>query len=549
MVELRILGPLEASANGTPIQLGGQKQRALLGLFLTRPGDLVPSERIIDELWGEHPPPTAATSLQNLVSQLRRLLGQGVIVTRSPGYVLEVEPDQVDHVRFERLVRAALPLGAAERCEQLTAALGLWRGPPYADLEYESFAQGEIRRLDELHLTALEGLYGAEIELGRGVALVPELDALLRANPLREGLCAELMLALCAAGRQGEAIRVYLEVRERLADELGIDPSPALEQTYRQILRQEDAVFTPAPGPPPDTDTAADVAKALLGGRLVPVLGWGASAGVADALEATPEAVADRLCRAFDCSSSTPADLARICEEVALTAGIGPLYDELRSVYEQAYPPGPAHRLVAEAAARLRERGLPPQVLVTATFDGALERTFTDAGEELDVVSYIAYGAHHGKFLHVRPDGSTHVIEVPNTYADLAPDKRTVLLRIHGRVDPREPDLDSFVVSEDDHIDYLAQADVSSLIPASLIARLRRSHFLFLGYPLEDWGLRVFLHRIWGRGKVSYRSWAVGAPLTALERELWRQRGVRPVEQPLDGFVEALRVRLTEAAP
>ena len=137
---------------------------------------------------------------------------------------------------------------------------------------------------------------------------------------------------------------------------------------------------------------------------------------------------------------------------------------------------------------------------------------------------------------------------MPNAYTGITLDDRTVILKLLGQVD-REPERrwESFAVTEDDHIDYLAQADIASLVPVTLVARLRRSHFLFLGYPLRDWGLRVFLHRIWGREKVAYRSWAVDVSIDPVERELWRQRGVDVFDVPLDEYVGELASRVAEA--
>jgi hypothetical protein len=161
------------------------------------------------------------------------------------------------------------------------------------------------------------------------------------------------------------------------------------------------------------------------------------------------------------------------------------------------------------------------------------------------VVFYLALGGHRGKFVHVAPDGLSTVVDLPNAYTDLALGRRTVLLKIHGQVD-RGParEWDSFAVSEDDHIDYLAQAEVASVVPVTLAAGLRRSHFLFLGYPLREWSLRVFLHRIWGREKVNYRSWAVVPGADRMERELWRQRGIDLFDAPLDEYLHALSRRL-----
>jgi hypothetical protein len=286
-----------------------------------------------------------------------------------------------------------------------------------------------------------------------------------------------------------------------------------------------------------------------MAGRLVTVLGAGVNRrnGTAGELPTLGE-MAAHLAARFDIPPGPEPGLARVSQLVALTKGVGPLYDELHALLDRDLEPGPAHHLVAATAAALRERGLPRQLVVTANFDHALERAFAEIEEPVDVVSYIALGRHRGKFLHLSGEGEARVVDVPNAYAGLSPEDRTVILKVHGQVD-RQParEWESFVVSEDDHIDYLAQAEISSLVPVTLVARLRRSHFLFLGYPLHDWGLRVFLHRIWGNEEVAYRSWAVEQDQGPLGRELWRQRGVDVFDVPLDEYVAALGERLTEA--
>ena len=161
-----------------------------------RAGEVVATDRLIDQLWGEHPPKTAATSLQNLVSQLRKLLGPNVLATRPPGYVLQIDAESLDLGRFERLVAASGRAEPAERAASLREALALWRGAPLADLSFETFAQNEIRRLEELRLDAIEERIDADIELGEGSSLVPELEALVDQHPLRERLRGQLMLAL-----------------------------------------------------------------------------------------------------------------------------------------------------------------------------------------------------------------------------------------------------------------------------------------------------------------------------------------------------------------
>src|SRR6266508_635932 len=194
----RLLGPLESEQGGEPVAIGGQKQRAVLALLLLRAGEVVSTDRLIQDLWGENPPRTAATSLQNAVSQLRKALGAETLVTRGHGYLVDI--DQVDAHRFERLVRRARGEDPEPRARLLREALELWRGPALADFTYESFAQGEIKRLEDLQLAALEELIDAELELGRAAELVGELEALVDQNPLRERLRGQLMLALYRSG-------------------------------------------------------------------------------------------------------------------------------------------------------------------------------------------------------------------------------------------------------------------------------------------------------------------------------------------------------------
>lgn len=546
MLEFRVLGPVEVVAASGPLPLGGQKQRALLTLLLLHAGEAVAAERIIEELWDAEPPPTAATALTNLVSQLRKLLGAEAIVTRPPGYLLQVERDRLDSARFERLIKEARGAEAAERAQKLGEALALWRGPPLADMTYAAFAQGEIRRLEELRLAALEERIEAELELGRRSELVGELEGLVAQNPLRERLRGQLMLALYGAGRQAEALDAYHDARRTLVEELGIEPSPLLQQLYRSILRQE-VTLQPATTAGEPVDHLGAFFDALLAGRLVTVVGAEANAADPDAADSMPSAeqVLAHLASRFACPAEHCRDLARAAQYVALTEGVGPLYDEIHGLFERAGAPGPVHRLLADLAAFVRERGGPRQLIVTTNFDDALERAFEQAGEEFDVVSYLALGRYRGKFLHIPADGPPTVVEVPNTYGELSLERRTVIFKIHGRID-RLParEWESFVLSEDDHIDYLVDADLGRAVPVTLAARIRRSHFLFLGYPIEEWSLRVFLHRVWGQEKVAYRSWAVRSKADVIERELWHQRGVEVFDVPLEEYAEELRARL-----
>jgi DNA-binding SARP family transcriptional activator len=550
VTDFRILGPLEVVDENGPLPISGPKQRALLGLLLVHAGEVLSTDQLVDVLWDGKPPKTATTSLWNLVTQLRKVLPDGTLVTTPPGYRLQIDPDSFDLRRFEKLVARARPLDAGPRGEMLREALELWRGPALADLAYESFAEGEIRRLEELRLEALEERIDADLEQGQGAELVGELEALVKANPVRERLRGQLMLALYRSGRQAEALQAYLDARRALVDELGIEPSPSLQRLYRSILRQEPGLER-APTPTVADDHLADVVAALLAGRLVLVLG----AGVERQRESGgngfpgPDDVVAHLVRQFDCPPEHARDLARVAEYVALTKGIGPLYDELHELFDREPVPGPVHTGLAQLERAISARAAPHQLVITTGFHELLEQAFASAGCEFDVVSYLAVGRHQGKFLHTSAAGTAVVVDAPYAYTDVSLERRSVILKIHGGIDRRPGrEWESFVVSEDDHLDHLVSADIAGSLPVTLAARLRRSHFLFLGYPLQEWSLRVFLHRVWGREKVSYRSWAIAPRPAAIEQELWRQRGIDILDLPLDDYIVRLKDRLEAEA-
>src|SRR5215211_1752854 len=233
LVEVKLLGPLEVVADGSRIELRRRKQRALLALLALRAGEVVSTDRLVDDLWGETPPRAAIGSLQNLVSELRKLLGTHLLVTRAPGYVLQLDRQFVDAHRFERAVRGG---------EGLREALALWRGPALADLANEPFAQSEIQRLEELKTTAREELFEAELKRGAHAQLVADLETFVVEHPLRERPRGQLMLALYRSGRQADALEVYRRARETFVEELGIDPSAELQQLEQAILRQDPAL-------------------------------------------------------------------------------------------------------------------------------------------------------------------------------------------------------------------------------------------------------------------------------------------------------------------
>ena len=274
-VEFRILGPLDVLVDGHEIALGGARQRAVLAILVLHRGEVVSVDRLIDALWGERPPATAKKTVQVYVSRLRKELGQeGLIATRGGGYVLETSPDDIDADRFARLAaegREALERGDPDAASaRLAEALAVWRGPPLADLTYESFTQNEIAQLEEARLVAIEDRIEADLALGRHEALTAALERLVAEHPTRERLRGQLMLALYRSGRQAEALETYRDARQALDRELGLDPGPELQQLERAILSQD-----PDIGAPPRrarlrtsaTDTGAVCSSASAAGR------------------------------------------------------------------------------------------------------------------------------------------------------------------------------------------------------------------------------------------------------------------------------------------
>jgi DNA-binding SARP family transcriptional activator len=240
-MEFRILGPLEVVDDGRPVPLVGARQRALLAMLLLHANQVVSSERLLDELWGDRLPRSGSGAVQVRISQLRKALGPAgrLLETRTPGYVLRLEPEQLDLRRFERLVEEAESAEPPVAADRLREALLLWRGAALADLSYEAFAQTAIARLEELRIAVLEKRIEADLALGRHSQLVGELETLVAEHPLRERLRGQLILALYRSGRQGEALESYRAARQTLVDELGIEPSPALQELERTILRQD----------------------------------------------------------------------------------------------------------------------------------------------------------------------------------------------------------------------------------------------------------------------------------------------------------------------
>ena len=261
-VEFGILGPLLLTENGRELTLPGARERSVLTYLLLHAGEVVSVDRLVDELWGEAPPKTARKSLRVRVTGIRHVVGDGVLLTQASGYVVRLGRDQLDLHRFEQLVADADTAEPATASDILRRALSLWRGPPLGEFSYEPFAQRAIARLEEMHVTALERRIEADLALGRHAALVAELEALVAEHPLREHLRGQLILALYRSGRQTEALAAYAAARRTLVEEIGIDPSPALQALERAILRQDPGLLAE-----PLATPRRSILVALLDGR------------------------------------------------------------------------------------------------------------------------------------------------------------------------------------------------------------------------------------------------------------------------------------------
>ena len=336
MLEFRILGPLEVLDGEQPVPLGGRNQRALLTILLLHANQAVSSERLVDQLWGEHPPRTAITSLQNSVPSYGSCSAPG-FCRRGPRGMCSSSTrlsstSAVSSNSSARLGRSSAASGRS--CSGTRSRSGV---APSRRLELEDFAQEEIHRLEDLRLGVLEERIAADLEVEVDSELVAEIESLVRQHPLRERFAAQLMLALYRSGRQAEALSAYHDARRTLVDELGIEPGPELQALYGSILRQERSLVRVAP--PALDDHYDEVLRAFSAGRLVPVLGRAAGGMPGHEL-------ARLLAERFGLDGEGRG-LAYISQVVAARNGIGPLHDELHLALDHDLEPSPLHAWLA----------------------------------------------------------------------------------------------------------------------------------------------------------------------------------------------------------
>jgi hypothetical protein len=296
------------------------------------------------------------------------------------------------------------------------------------------------------------------------------------------------------------------------------------------------------------------LARRLAEGKVIPFLGAGANlcerpSGVSwqegQYLPSGAE-LARHLAEVYAYPGQDLSDLLRVAQYVDLSAGDAALFEALHTIFAGVYRPNKLHRLLAELPAHFRAqaRDLCGQLVITTNYDDALERAFAEAEEECDVVYYAAERGEPGRFVHIRPDGEHIEILDRGGYREFELERRSVILKVHGAVNRDDLDADSYVITEDHYIDYLARESIGRLLPTYLMARMRTSHFLFLGYGMRDWNLRVILRSIWAGQARRFTSWAIQRAPDEIDRRFWEHHRVEILDRPLEDWVEAMRAEL-----
>ncbi len=299
-----------------------------------------------------------------------------------------------------------------------------------------------------------------------------------------------------------------------------------------------------------------NVITAIADGQIIPFFGAGVNlCGRPDSVTwsrgcphlPSGSELAEHLAKKYHYSWSDKQDLARVSQYAAIIMGPGSLNEELHKLFDADYKPTRLHKFFAALPATLREKGYRPGqlLIITTNYDDLLEIAFKEAGEEFDLVSYEAEDKQlRGKFWHTPPGGEARIIEKPNSYRGLSLEQRSIILKIHGAIDRENPDRDSFVITEDHYIDYLTRIDISKFVPATVAAKLRNSHFLFLGYRLRDWNLRAILYSIWAEQKRFWRYWAILSNSEQFDRLFWQSRNVDILEILLEEYIARLDERV-----
>jgi SIR2-like domain len=308
-------------------------------------------------------------------------------------------------------------------------------------------------------------------------------------------------------------------------------------------------------------DHIARVCRAMCHGTVVPFLGAGVNrAGRSDDIPWTPEQssyapdgreLADHLARSFKYPEGEPTELVRVSQYVSVVEGTGELYWGLHRVFDADFPPSAVHRLLARLPGLRAKKGYTPengyspgfQLIVTTNYDDVLERAFRDENEPFGVLTYVAKGPLRGRFISRPPNGAARAIKKSNQDR-LGLDDHSLILKIHGAIDRANPDADSYVISEDDYIDYLTETSVANALPVKLNRQMHNAHFLFLGYGMRDWNLRVILRRIWGEQKLDWPSWSVQRSPDDLDAQFWAKRNVEIYDVDLRDYVSRLEACL-----
>jgi hypothetical protein len=271
------------------------------------------------------------------------------------------------------------------------------------------------------------------------------------------------------------------------------------------------------------------------------------SSNIPDALRKMPCPECGRIPPLLDEQNS----LSKIAEYITIKEDVPKLYNKLHKVFDKDRSATSLHEFMAEIPAIMRERDSPHpnQIIVTTNYDDLIEKAFNEKGQDVDVLSYmIPTGTSKCEFMHRLPNGEIRPIKPANEYTEVSPEKRPVIVKIHGAIDRKDKSRDSYVISERDYLEYLAGPDISSLIPINILSKLRNSSFLFLGYSLNDWNMRVFLHKIFESQRLKYSSWSIQRDADPYTVKYWKTENIEVINMDLGSYVQGFRSRMREAS-